>query len=132
MRKKGPNFYEDRFRGRNWLSRPDYAADASYSSKPKRYRDEEFQKPHDVFLGGIPVEKLTELEEIWRTEIGFLVRFCDLLGIRSSKNGPCLVVRPKTAVAASEINLRASEIVRALNKHFPEPWIKGLKIDSKI
>ena len=83
-------------------------------------------------MGGIPIENLSVLEEIWSTEIGFLVRFCDLLGIRSSKNGPYLVVRPRTAVAASEINLRASEIVRALNKHFPEPWIKGLRIDSKI
>jgi hypothetical protein len=38
-----------------------------------------------------------------------------------------LYVKPKSAAAAQELQMRAGDIVRSLNKYFSRPWIKAVK-----
>lgn len=98
------------------------------------YRDKSELAMQDKcsFMGGIPLDNLAVLDQIWDCEIGFLGRFCKLIGIRSLKKGACLIIRPLSSVAASELNLRSAEILRKLNKHFSEPWIKAIKLESGL
>jgi len=123
-----PNFYEDRFKGINRLATPKDIL----SIRKVVYRENGHPERAGEYLGGVRISFLPILDNAWNKEIGVMGRFCTLLGIRSGRHGPYLVVRPVNAAAASELNLRASSILRNINKHFPEPWIKGIRIDSKI
>ena len=132
---RGIFFYEDRFRkGRLESFKTQFNAlrDGIYKKKTYKDKSEDAVKDNSLFMGGIPLDKLAVLDAVWEKEIGFMGRFCELLGIRAGKTGPCLVIKPKSAAAASEISLRSSEIIRNLNKYFNEPWIKALKLDSEI
>lgn len=125
---------QDNFREDFWYSAVRWVkSEQVNASSGGLYRDCEKQRePKGEFMGGVPLSALTMLDHAWKKEIGVMGRFCSLLGIRSGKNGPYLVVKPVNAAAASEINLRSSSIVRNINKYFRNPWIKGIKIDSKI
>jgi len=132
---KGIFFYEDRFRMGRLASLKTYfnaLRDGVYKKKAYKDRSEDAIEDNSMFMGGIPIDKLAMLDAAWEKEIGIMGRFCELLGIRAGKTGPCLVVKPKSSAAASEISLRSSEIIRNINKYFNEPWIKALKLDSEI
>lgn len=79
-------------------------------------------------FGGINFDRFAILEYAWQKEIGFLGRYCKLLGI----DGSFLVINPCSSAVASEISMKSSQIVRDINKYFDGPWIKGIKISSKI
>jgi hypothetical protein len=80
------------------------------------------------FLGGITPDRLAILDAIWEKEIGLLGKHCQLLGV----DGHYILVKPRSAMAASELALRSSVLVKGLNKYFKRPWIKGIRTDSKI
>jgi len=80
------------------------------------------------FLGGIVPERLQILEAVWKKEFGRLSQHCELLGV----DGPCLVVKPVSSAAASELTLRGPVIVKSLNKYFKQPWIKAIKTANKL
>ena len=80
------------------------------------------------FLGGVNPDRLAILDAIWEKEMGALGKHCELLGV----DGAYILVKPKSAMAASELALRSSVLVKGLNKYYKRPWIKGLKPVSKI
>ena len=124
------NFLEDRHLYKIMIR----AKKINSTGKTGFYRDNSESAPDDIcsFMGGIPIDNLMLLDQIWDREIGFLGRFCRLMGIRSMKKGPCLIVKPLSSVAASELSLRSAEILRNLNKNFSEPWIKAIKLESGL
>jgi len=80
------------------------------------------------FLGGLAPDKLAVLDAVWKKEIGRLGDHCELLGVDRS----FLLVKPRSAAAASELALRSSVLVKGLNKYFKRPWIKAIKTATKI
>ena len=80
------------------------------------------------FLGGVMPERLAILDAVWEKEAGALNRHCSLLGV----DGCYLVVRPRSAAAASEITLRGPLIVKGLNKYFKRPWIKAIRTATRL
>jgi len=80
------------------------------------------------FLGGVNPDRLAILDAIWEKEMGALGKHCELLGV----DGPYILVKPRSAAAASELALRSSVLVKGLNKYFKRPWIKAIKTASKI
>lgn len=80
------------------------------------------------FLGGITPDRLAILDKVWEKEMGRLAEHCQLLGV----DGHFIVVKPKSAAAASELALRSSVLVKGLNKYFKRPWITAIKTANKI
>lgn len=80
------------------------------------------------FLGGVNPDRLAILDAIWEKEMGALAKHCELLGV----DGAYILVKPRSAAAASELALRSTVLVKGLNKYYKRPWIKGIKPASKI
>jgi hypothetical protein len=75
------------------------------------------------FKTGLQDEKLGLLNAVWEKELGHFSKHWSLSGVKKG----VLYVKPKSAAAAQELQMRAGEIVRALNKYFSRPWIKAVK-----
>lgn len=67
--------------------------------------------------------KIDLLNAVWERELGHFAKHWTLVGVRHGT----LHVRPRSAAAAQELQLRAGEIVRALNKYFNRQWIRAVK-----
>ncbi|MDD5655726.1 MAG: DciA family protein [Elusimicrobia bacterium] len=72
-------------------------------------------------------DKTTILGAAWRKELGHLSAHWELSGIKQG----IIYVKPRSAAAAQELQLRAASIVRGLNKYFNKPWIKGIKVSAR-
>ena len=68
-------------------------------------------------------EKLSLLNAVWEKELGHFAKYWSLSGVKKG----VLYVKPKSAAAAQELQMRSGEIVRSLNKYFSRPWIKAVK-----
>ncbi len=75
------------------------------------------------FKTRLQVDKIAILNTVWERELGSWSGQWYLSGVR----GGTLFVRPRSAAAAQELQLRSQEIVRSLNKHFNRPWIVAVK-----
>jgi len=75
------------------------------------------------FKTGVQDEKLSVLSAVWDKELGHLSKHWSLSGVKKG----VLYVKPRSAAAAQELQLRGAEIVRSLNKYFTRPWIKAVK-----
>lgn len=71
----------------------------------------------------LQTDKVAVLSAIWERELGHFSKQWSLAGVRRG----VLFVKPRSAAAAQELQLRASSIIRSLNKHFSRPWIKAVK-----
>jgi hypothetical protein len=80
------------------------------------------------FIGGIDPDRLAVLDAVWEKEMGRLGDHCELLGVDRN----FILVKPRSAAAASELALRSSVLVKSLNKYFKRPWIKAIKTATKI
>ncbi|MHB0995290.1 MAG: DciA family protein [Elusimicrobiales bacterium] len=80
------------------------------------------------FLGAGALDRLAILDAVWKKEMGRLADHCTLLGVDKG----CVLVKPKSAAAASELSLRSSVLVKSLNKYFKRPWIKAIKPANSI
>ena len=76
---------------------------------------------------GVSGDKISILNSVWERELGHLSRHWSLVGLR----GGVLYVRPMSAAAAQELQLRAPEMTRRLNKYFSRPWIKSVRAAVK-
>ena len=79
-------------------------------------------------FGGMDTGKLGMLDAVWKQEMGRLADHCELLGVERCT----ILVRPRSAAAANELTLRSSTLVKGLNKHFKQPWIRAIKAVNKI
>jgi hypothetical protein len=75
------------------------------------------------FRTGLQSEKLSVLNAVWDKELGHFSKYWSLAGVKKG----VLYVRPKSAAAAQELQMRSGEIVRSLNKYFSRAWIKAVK-----
>ena len=67
------------------------------------------------------------LAAVWRKEMGHLIGHWELTALKQG----VLYVKPKSSAAAQELQLRASGIVRSINKYFDRAWIKGIKVSAR-
>ncbi|MBI5743512.1 MAG: DUF721 domain-containing protein [Elusimicrobia bacterium] len=79
-------------------------------------------------LGIAGLDRLALLDAIWKKEMGRLGEHCTLLGVDRG----CILVKPSSAAAASELALRSSVLVKGLNKYFKRPWIRAIKTATKL
>ena len=76
-----------------------------------------------AFKTGVQDEKLSLLNAVWEKELGHFSKHWQLSGVKKG----VLWVKPRSAAAAQELQMRAPDIVRSLNKYFSRPWIKAVK-----
>jgi hypothetical protein len=69
-------------------------------------------------------DNLAMLDRAWESEIGGLARRVRIVALDRS----ALVVEADSSPAVQEISLRRSELVRRLNRHFPEDFIKQITV----
>ena len=79
------------------------------------------------YRSGVNSDKISILNAIWEKEAGSFAPYWALAGVRRG----VLYVRPRSAAAAQELQLRASVLARALNKYFGRAWIKTIKTTLK-
>ena len=72
---------------------------------------------------GVQSEKLGILNAVWEKELGHLSKFWTLAGVKRG----VLYVKPRSAAAAQELQMRSGTIVKDLNKYFSRAWIKAVK-----
>lgn len=68
-------------------------------------------------------ERMTILHQVWEREAGHLARHWALDGVKRG----VLYVRVSSPAATQELQLRATSLMRALNKYFRQAWIKGIR-----
>jgi len=69
-------------------------------------------------------QNLALLEQAWQSEMG---NWGTMAWITALDKG-ALVIEVKSSPALQEITLRRKELIRRLNKHFPEPFIHYLTV----
>ncbi len=79
------------------------------------------------FQAGIQSDKISILNAVWDRELGHFSRHWTLAGVRKG----ILYVKPRSAAAAQELQLRSGEIVKSLNKYFGRAWIRAVKAAAK-
>ena len=67
--------------------------------------------------------RLALLTTAWDKEVGHFRAHWQLEGVRKG----ILYVRARSPAGAQELALRSAEILKALNKYFQRPWLKGIK-----
>ena len=72
-------------------------------------------------------DRMAILAAVWQKELGHLCGHWELAGLKQG----ILYVRPKSAAATQELQLRAVGLVRSLNKYFDRAWLKGIKVASR-
>ncbi|MCX5796876.1 MAG: DUF721 domain-containing protein [Elusimicrobia bacterium] len=76
---------------------------------------------------GMTGDRMVILGAVWQKELGHLCGHWELVGF---KHGT-VYVKPKSAAAAQELQLRAAGVVRSLNKYFDRAWIKSIKVAAR-
>ena len=79
-------------------------------------------------FGATTLDRLAVLDAVWKKEMGRLAEHCTLLGVDKG----CIMVKPRSAAAASELSLRSAVLVKGLNKYFKRPWIRAIRPATKI
>lgn len=79
------------------------------------------------FRAGVQPDKISILNAVWEKELGHFSRHWSLLGVRRGT----LFIRPRSAAAAQELQMRSAEILRDLNKYFSRAWIKAIKVSLR-
>ena len=79
------------------------------------------------YRAGIQSDKISILNSVWARELGHYSRYWTLVAVR---NG-VLFVKPRSSSAAQELQMRAPQIIRGLNKYFTRAWIRGVKALSR-
>jgi hypothetical protein len=67
---------------------------------------------------------LALLDRAWESEVGSLASMARIAAV---DNG-ALVVEVVSSTAMQEINLRRQELLRRLNRYFPDPFIKQISV----
>lgn len=75
------------------------------------------------YRAGLQSDKISILNAVWDKELGSFAGHWTLVGVKKGM----LYVKPRSAAAAQELQMRAGSLVRGLNKYFNRGWIKGVK-----
>ena len=79
------------------------------------------------FRSGIQSDKISILNAVWEKELGHFSKHWELAGVKKG----VLYIKPRSAAAAQELQMRGTEIVRGLNKYFSRAWIRAVKTALK-
>lgn len=79
------------------------------------------------FKSGIQTDKISILNAVWEKELGHFAKHWTLVGLKKGT----LYVKPRSAAAAQELQMRAKDVVRTLNKYFSREWIKAVKATTR-
>ena len=79
------------------------------------------------FRAGLQPDKISILNAVWEKELGHFSRHWALLGVRRG----VLFIRPRSAAAAQELQMRSTEILRDINKYFSRACIKAVKVSMR-
>ena len=79
------------------------------------------------YRAGMSGDRMIILAAVWRKEFAHLGGHFELTGIKKGT----LYVRPRSAAAAQELQLRCAGIVRSLNKYFDKDWIRAIKVAAR-
>ena len=69
-------------------------------------------------------ENLAQLDRAWEAELGGLAGLARIVALDRAS----LVVEADSSPAMQELSLRRKELVRRLNRHFPEEFIKHITV----
>jgi len=69
-------------------------------------------------------DNLAQLDRAWEAEVGGLAQLARIVALDRAS----LVVEADSSPAVQEISLRRKELIRRLNRHFPEEFIKQITI----
>ena len=69
-------------------------------------------------------ENLAQLDRAWEAELGGMARLARIVALDRAS----LVVEADSSPAMQEISLRRKELVRRLNRHFPEEFIRQITV----
>ena len=75
------------------------------------------------YRAGTGNDKLALLNAVWDKECGAYAKHWSLVAVKKGT----LCVRPKSAAAAQELQMRSVGLLRSLNKYFSRPWIMAVK-----
>jgi hypothetical protein len=75
------------------------------------------------YRAGTVNDKLALLNAVWDKECGAYSKHWALVAVKKGT----LFVRPKSAAAAQELQMRSGVLLKALNKYFSRPWIIAVK-----
>ena len=70
-----------------------------------------------------PTDRLAILGSVWDKECGAFAKHWALVAVKKGT----LFVRPKSAAAAQELQMRSGGLLKYLNKYFSRPWIVAVK-----
>ena len=70
------------------------------------------------------LNRLLILEHVWTQLVGNKTRFWVLHAVQNDT----LYVKVNIAVAKNELIARRQQLIKELNKHFSQPWIKRIEI----
>jgi hypothetical protein len=69
-------------------------------------------------------DNLAFLDRAWETELGGLAKRVAIVALDRAS----LVVEADSSAAVQEISLRRRELVRKINRHFPEPLVQEITV----
>lgn len=75
------------------------------------------------YRAGTANDKLALLSAVWDKECGAYSKHWALVAVKKGT----LFVRPRSAAAAQELQMRSGGLMKALNKYFSRPWITAVK-----
>ena len=93
------------------------------NEKPGRWSTSSDLVKSFSYRAGTVNDKLTLLNAVWEKECGAFSKYWTLVAVKKGT----LFVRPKSAAAAQELQLRAGVLIKSLNKYFSRPWILAVK-----
>ena len=91
--------------------------------KPSRWSTSSDLVKSFSYRAGTVNDKLALLNAVWDKECGAFSKHWALVAVKKGS----LFVRPKSAAAAQELQLRAGVLIKSLNKYFSRSWILSIK-----
>ncbi|MEK7233719.1 MAG: DUF721 domain-containing protein [Elusimicrobiota bacterium] len=81
-----------------------------------------------TYRAGTVNNKLALLNAVWDKECGAYAKYWALVAVKKGT----LFVRPKSAAAAQELQMRSGGLLKSLNKYFSRPWILVVKTTYRL
>jgi hypothetical protein len=95
----------------------------SEKEKPGRWSTSGDLVKSFAYRAGTVNDKLALLNAVWDKECGAYAKYWALVAVKKGT----LFVRPKSAAAAQELQMRSGGLLKSLNKYFSRPWIVAVK-----
>lgn len=75
------------------------------------------------YRAGTVNDRLILIVSVWDKECGAYAKHWALAGVKKN----VLYVRPRSAAAAQELNMRSGVLLKAINKYLNRPWLIAIR-----